>query len=130
MAISVGSATTMGLRSDGTVVYTNDPPILQGWPKSLKDVNDWTDIVTIYVDYSFALGIRRDGTVVTNDSSYDFSNWTDIVAISSDHHLTAGIRSDGTVVAVSDRRNSWGESLANADGECNVSGWTNIKLPD
>ena len=47
------------------------------------------------------------------------SEWRDIVAVSSGYSHDVGLKSDGTVVAVGD----------NSDGRCDVTGWTNIKLP-
>ena len=125
VAISAGDAHTVGLRSDGTLVAVGDD-----WG-GMCDVGSWTDIVAVSAGYSNTTALRSDGTVlVTNYGQDETSKWTDIVAISSDHHLTAGIRSDGTVVAVSDLTNAYGESIANVYGECNVSGWKNIRLPD
>ena len=50
----------------------------------------------------------------------DISNdWTDIVAISAGYWHTVGLKADGTVVAVG----------YNEFGQCDVSGWTNIKVP-
>ena len=48
------------------------------------------------------------------------SGCTDIVAISAVWGHTVGLKSDGTVVVIG----------ANYRGECEVSGWTNIKLPE
>ena len=47
------------------------------------------------------------------------SEWTDIVAVAAGYYHTVGLKSDGTVVAVG----------TNLYGQCNVSGWTDIKLP-
>lgn len=40
--------------------------------------------------------------------------------ISADDYYTVGLKADGTVVAVGD----------NLDGQCDVSDWTDIKLPE
>ena len=73
------------------------------------------------------MGICTDGTVMLagyrGDGQYEaeVSNWSDIVAVASDsYHHMVGLRADGTVVAVG----------YNENGECEVSGWKNIKLPD
>ena len=50
----------------------------------------------------------------------DISSWTDIVAVTAGDLHTVGLKANGTVVAVGQ----------NDDGQCNVSGWTDIKLPD
>ena len=64
------------------------------------------------------IALKKDGTVVTETSvynSYDFSCWSDITAI-DDYTQFVGLKKDGTVVAVGN----------NSDGQCNVSGWSNI----
>ena len=52
--------------------------------------------------------------------NYNVSYWKDIVAISSGSQYTIGLRSDGTVVATGE----------NDDGQCNVSTWKDIRIPD
>ena len=46
-------------------------------------------------------------------------SWTDIVAVAAGSQHTVGLRSDGTVVAT-----GW-----NYHGQCDVSNWKNIRLP-
>ena len=47
------------------------------------------------------------------------SDWSNIAAISAGEYHTVGLKSNGTVVAVG----------RNDVGQCDVSGWRNIKLP-
>ena len=48
--------------------------------------------------------------------------WTDVVAITAGAEHIAGLKADGTVVA--DDNSYFGDF-----GQCEVSGWANIKLP-
>ena len=70
---------------------------------------------TVSAGYSYTVGLKSDGTVVTVGSN-DVSGWTDIVAVSAGDYYTVGLRSDGTVVAVG----------YNKFGQCDVSGWRDI----
>ena len=96
------------------------------WGNALE-VGGWTDIVTICTGDSHTAGIRSDGTVVATrkyKNDREIIGWSDIVAISAGEHHTVGLRSNGTVIAV---RNSVKDSNK---GQCDVSSWTNIKLPE
>ena len=46
--------------------------------------------------------------------------WTDIVAVSAGYYHTVGLKADGTVVAVGNNQFS----------QCDVSEWTNIRVPE
>ena len=154
IAVSAGDFHTVGLRRDGTVVatgndsenqccvgdWTNIVTVIAGGEQTIgvrsngtliavgEDfrgtcaVGSWSDIVAVSTSNWYTVGVKSNGTVIAT-GSYDehrnVSGWTDIVAVSSGWDFTVGLRSDGTVVAVGD----------NADGQCDVSGWTNIKLP-
>ena len=48
------------------------------------------------------------------------SGWADIVAVAAGRDYTVGLKADGTVIAVGE----------NKVGQCDVSGWTDIKLPN
>ena len=114
VAVSAGSAHTVGLRSDGTVVAVGNNGFGQ------REVSGWTDIVAVSAGSARTVGLRSDGTVVAvGDNDYgrcDVSGWRDIVAISAGNEHTVGLRSDGTVLAV-----GW-----NYCGRCDVSGWRDI----
>ena len=54
-----------------------------------------------------------------NKGQFNDGYWKDIVAVSAGSRHTVGLKSDGTVVAVG----------FNIYGQCDVSDWTDIKLP-
>ncbi|MBR3802992.1 MAG: TIR domain-containing protein [Clostridia bacterium] len=68
---------------------------------------------------SHSVGVKTDGTVVTNgnygDNRCNLDNWKDIIAVSASTH-TVGLKADGTVIAAGN----------NITGQCNVSNWKNI----
>ena len=115
VAVAAGNYHTIGLKSDGTVVAA-------GSSNSMKiDVSDWTDIVAVAAGGSDTAGLKSDGTVVTDARRTGVSDWTDIVAVAAGgFNFTIGLKSDGTVVAAG----------YNLDGQCDVSGWTGIKVPN
>lgn len=82
-------------------------------------------MVAVSAGGTHTTGLRSDGTVVVAIKSlyrggrYHVSGWTDIVAISSGSSHTIGLKADSTVVAVGD----------NGAGECQLSGWKDIRLP-
>ena len=104
---------TIGLKTDGTVVETNDDS------NGKYDAPDWNNIIAVSTGVH-TVGLKADGTVVsTGDSSeerYDVSDWSNIVAVSAGESYTVGLKADGTVVAVGD----------NSSGKCDVSDWSNI----
>ncbi len=113
--IAAGGNHTAGLKSDGTVVATGRNN------EGEFDVSGWRDIVAVSVDYDHTVGLKSNGTVVaTGYNKYgqcNVSGWRNIVAVSAGSFHTVGLKSDGTVVATGDN---------NEDGECDVSGWTDI----
>ena len=114
VAVAAGSAHTVGLRRDGTVVAVGRNFYGQ------CDVGDWRDIVAVAAGGWHTVGLRRDGTVAAvgyNDYvQCDVSDWRDIVAVAAGSLHTVGLRRDGTVAAV-----GWNEH-----GQCDVSGWRDI----
>ena len=111
VAVSAGWSHTVGLRADGTVIAVGYNDHRQ------CNVGGWKNIVAVSAGPFHTVGLRADGTVVTVGKNY--ANWTDIVAVSAGCNHTVGLRADGTIVAVGD----------NDDGECNVGGWKNIRIP-
>ncbi len=113
--IACSGSYAVGLKSDGTVVAAGNNKYGQ------CNVSGWTDVVEIACSGSYTVGLKADGTVVaTGDNDYgqcDVSGWTEIVAIACGDYGTFGLKSNGTVVATG-RYND------------DVSGWTNIKLPN
>lgn len=121
---------TVGLRTDGTVVWAGDR-------NHVIDVSGWRDIVSVAATNYKVVGLKSDGTVVVavvpgstrvkSDgtlvavedsflSDYNVSDWRDIVSVKIGFDHIAGLKSDGTVVATGD----------NEYGECDVSDWRDI----
>ena len=153
VAVSAGGWLTLGLRSDGTVVATG----LNGYGQC--DVEDWKNIVAVAAGDRHAVGLCSDGTVVAVgdncDSQCDVSSWEDIISVSAGESLTVGLRSDGTVVAIGLGLGQWdvgGQDIItvaaggyhitsqrsdgtvvaagdNSCGQCDISNWKNIRLP-
>ncbi|HVL67081.1 MAG TPA: Ig-like domain repeat protein, partial [Vicinamibacterales bacterium] len=114
--IAAGSAHTVALRSDGTVIGAGSNSAGQ------LNVSGWTDIVRIAssANATFTVGLKSDGTVVaTGDNASGQLNvgaWTGIAGIAAGNAHTVGLRSDGTVVAVGN----------SGSGRLSVTGWTDI----
>ena len=112
--VSAGSANTVGLKSNGTVVAVGSNSSGQ------CDVNDWSDIVEVSAGLAYTVGLKSNGTVVAvgknSSGRCDVSDWSDIVAVSAGGDNTVGLKSDGTVVAAG----------ANQSGQRDVGGWSDI----
>ncbi len=132
IAISASTKHTAGLKSDGTVLAA-------GYNKDGRcNVSKWKDIVAISAGETHTVGLTSQKTVVAaglnTDGQCKVSAWSDIIAVSAggvdtvgykfgvvgqiiikEGH-TVGLKFDGTVVAVG----------SNDNGQCNVSGWTDI----
>ena len=154
VSISTGKDHTIGLKADGTVLAAGSNEYGQ------CDVSDWTDIVAVSAGVYHTIGLKLDGTVVAAGSGNrcDVGDWTDIVAVSAGDMYTLGLKSDGTVTvcgyvdgdlqAVSGWENITSISTGryhtvglkadstvvaageNNYGQCDVSDWTDIMLPD
>ncbi len=109
--IRTTSHNVVGLKSNGTVVAS-------GWNQwGQCDVEDWNDITKISVGpASLTLGLKTDGTVVTNYINA-VDDWTDIVALSAGSDHIAGLNSTGTLT-VWDRYNDYWKN--------NTDNWSNI----
>ena len=123
VAISAGYYHTVGLKADGTVVTVGSNKYGQ------CDVGGWKDIVAISAEERHTVGLKADSTVVAVGSNKqgqcNVSDWTGIVAISAGFNYTIGLKADGTVVAVGKNEDSSGNHV----GQCDVSGWKDIKIP-
>jgi len=160
VAISAGGEHTVGLKVDGTVVAAGSNSWPGAWNDDQFDVSDWTDIVAISAGSYYTVGLKASGSTIAvgrNDSGRCWvSDWTDIVAISAGGEHTAGLKVDGTVVfpgyfahkVVS----GWTDIVAisagfehtvglkvdgtvvatgsNVYGQCDVSDWMDIKVPE
>lgn len=114
----IGANDMYGLKSDGTIVVTDDIRYSTG-------TSDWYDIIAVSGAEedslsSHMIGLRSDGTVLAGGKNKygecNVSSWKNIVSVSCGRQHSVGLRSDGTVVAVGN----------NDDGQCNVSSWRNI----
>jgi len=128
---------TIGLKSDGTVVYRGYKDVIN------ENITGWNGIVSVSADTMGdnqfnTLGLKSDGTVVTSvitlpsqDISYRFDEswtsvdsygvlpiegWTSIVQVAAGEFHAVGLKSDGTVVSVGN--NDW--------GQCNTGDWKDI----
>ena len=118
IAISADNSRTMGLKSNGTVVAAGHNS------HGECNVSHFSDVISIHT----STGLKSNGTVVTTatylvgsgSKNYDLSSWSDIVAIHVSTNHILGLKSDGTMVAAGN----------NEHGECNVSSWTDIKIPE
>ena len=112
-----------GVNVDGTTVAwgSNEP--------GRCEVSNWKDIKAISVGRNYAVGLKRDNTVISTKftkkfasdkepyyGQCDVSDWRDIIAVSTSWDHTVGLKSDGSVVAVG----------KNEDGQCEVSDWRDI----
>ena len=113
--VTAGAYHVIGIKEDGTVVANgrND--------HGQCDVAHWTDIVQVETGFVFTAGLRGDGTVCVagdEDLRKAVSGWRDVVKISASDDHVVGLKSDGTLVAAG----------GNANGECEVSTFTDVKL--
>lgn len=110
--IAASAKYTLILHSDGTVVVSEDG--------SWFGTKLWSGIAQIAVGAHHAVGLRKDGMVVTTGANSfgqcQTREWTNIVQIAAGALHTVGLRADGTVVATG------GDSY----GRCDVANWDNI----
>ncbi len=114
--LSDGSGIPYGIKNDGTVEF------FETSTDASKAVSGWKNISEIYGDSINVAGVKKDGTVVTasmNNTKFNVSGWKNIVYAATGVSHVVGLKSDGTLVA----------SGNNTFGECDVSGWRNIKIP-
>lgn len=122
VAISTGYRNTVGLRSNGSAVAVGQNG------RGECNVSQWSDIISIHTCDTITAGLTSNGIPIStgkyyagkfNYKSYDLSDWSDIVALHVSANHILGLKSDGTMVAAG----------YNAYGQCNVSSWTDIKIP-
>ncbi len=105
---------SLGLKSDGTVAYTD----------FLDEFKIWNDISALSHDRTY-LAVKKDGTIAfRNNSCPDqwkaAESWSNIIEVSaqgtSENDHLVGLNADGTVKATGN----------NASGQCEVSDWKDI----
>lgn len=131
VAICADETHTIGLRKNGTLVFTGE--FDDGYYNSdgssdknnrftvnISKVLGWKNLKSVASCFDAIVGLKADGSVVVEGSKrYGIQNakdWKDIVAIDAGGSHAVGLKSDGTVVAAGD----------NGDGECRVSAWKDI----
>lgn len=85
------------------------------------NVSDFTDIIAVSARKDFALGLKKDGTVVASGANgsgqLDIKDWKKIVDVAAGDKHSVGVTSEGKVLCV-------GDSNSKA---CEVSEWTDVK---
>ncbi len=139
--IAVGGYLTTGLKNGKAYVVGLENSIAKGMAytvfyNSLK-TDEWSGLSDIAAGTEHVVGLKEDGTLTAlhygqiayeigafPNNSYqgecDISQWKEVVAIDAVKGRTIALRENGTVLAVG----------SNTNGECEVSGWTDIKVPD
>ena len=124
VAITADIGQAIGLKADGTVITTD--------PNLSAKVSSWSNIVAIGTcGTSSCVGLKEDGTIVVVAHSgsmlYKAESWNNVVAIASGYWHIIALKSNGTIVTTPFDNDNKKEYY---DGQCEVSDWTNIKLPN
>ncbi|MDR1563727.1 MAG: hypothetical protein LBS74_02090 [Oscillospiraceae bacterium] len=97
-SIAAGSAHTVGLNADGTVLAVGDNSNGQ------CDVSEWHDIISVAAGKTFTVGLRSNGTVVsTNSEDIAILEWQDVIELEAGGNLAAALTKDGKVLLNSTR---------------------------
>ena len=114
VSIAAGDGCTLGLKRDGTALACGMNQ--QGQCM----VGDWRDVVRVWSGKTKFVGLRRDGALVMTNRSYGeaqaLPGWQNVVWAESNPYRTLAVFADGGVAAA-------------GFGDCNVSGWTNVRRP-
>ena len=114
-AVSCGLFHVLGLKKDGTVVAAGKNTLGQ------CRVSEWRDIVQISAGGDCSAALDSAGHVYITGDSGDYgirgcTEWTNVKKISMGGQHILGLLENGTVVAAG----------ANMDGQCEVSGWSDV----
>ncbi len=123
VAISAGWYHSVGLKADGTVVANKFIEEEDREYEGQCDVEGWEDIVAVSAGDCFTAGLKSDGRVVIAGGYSDLKKaekWKNIVEIEAGGRHLIGITANGTVFSAG---MDW-------HGQCDVSIWSNIKLPN
>ena len=123
------------IQDDGTVKLTLKKEPKAGaseetmWNNTSAAVGNWTDIVSVIVDYYAVYALKGDGTVVYTYPNYrekltPVNRWTDVVDIALCLDGLMGIKTDGSVVAAGFF--SYRDILLEEAIPQKVSGWKNV----
>lgn len=88
----------IAVRKDGTIATAIYNDKKYDWVSSDK-YSKWNDIASISVGNNTVVGLKKDGTVITDNENMDVSDWKDIVAVSAEGKYVAGSKKDGTLVS-------------------------------
>ena len=109
-----GTAFTLGLHADGTVVAAGRLGISR--KRISRCVSEWTNTIAIAAGGNHMVGLRSDGTVIAAGDNIhgqcEVSDWENITAIACGALHTVGLKADGTVVTT--------------DEDYDLSDWKNI----
>lgn len=81
---------------------------------TVPPLDDYDGVVQVSAFGGHLLGLKKDGTVVTN-SGLDLSEWEEVTMIAAGKTHAAGLKTDGTVVC------------AGSEEGCEVADWTDVK---
>ncbi|MBR3383135.1 MAG: hypothetical protein IKG85_08910 [Clostridia bacterium] len=129
VSVSGREFNVLGLKKDGTVEFFSYYEAVNGQAiyeygaeraGRLDGVEDWKDLVEIEYDYDRAIGLKKDGTLVTagefGPELMEVLDWQGMTAFSAASDHVVGLRADGTVKAVG----------ANDFCQCEVGSWSEI----
>ena len=130
--ISLHQGIVVGLKSDGTIVFSDYVYLNSELdPEETFVPTDWQGIACVVPYETFLFAINADGELITNSCNMEAEENQDeeyvqeyhaldgAIALSASWDHVVGLMPDGTLVAVG----------YNDDGRCNVSGWTNVMIP-
>jgi alpha-tubulin suppressor-like RCC1 family protein len=96
VAISATGEVLIGLKEDGTVMFTHTSSYIYG-----DDVSNWKNVVQVSAGNMFALGLCSDGKVekVGRDleGQIDVDGWHDIIQIATGHRFSVGLDKNGNI---------------------------------
>jgi len=91
--ICYGVTNVLGLKSDGTVVFTGDS-------EYEYEVSQWTEVIAISAEYERVAALRADGTVLYNQGT--LTNVSNIRKIDTTRGGILGVNADGEVFCYGD----------------------------
>jgi len=124
--ITRGENIGLGLKANGKVILVDDKNHFfsdyKDWRKKtvFSSYKDWQKITGISAGGIHIIGLREDGTVVSEgnyeNGQHEVEEWEDIVSVSAGENHILGLKEDGTVVATGD----------NEYGQCDLEEWRDI----